>query len=89
MPLLFDMGNVLLFGYPLTMIISLFFQMVTVFPYEMSKQKLICTCAFFAISSFAIVEEMGSSPLQISQINKVYGGPRLTHILGLGKNSVT
>ena len=46
--------------------------MATVFPYEMSKQKLICTCIFFAISSFAVVEEMGSSPLQIFQMDKVY-----------------
>ena len=51
--------------------IAIGFQMATVFPYEMSKQKLICTCIFFAISSFAVVEEMGSSPLQIFQMDKV------------------
>ena len=43
--------------------------MATIFPYEMSKQKL--TCMFYAISSFIVVEEMGPSSLQIFQIDKV------------------
>ena len=43
--------------------------MATVFPYEMTKQKL--TCTFFAILSFVVVEEMDSSPLQIFQMDKV------------------
>ena len=70
---LFDMEIVLDWKYLNIWIFSdidIGLQMATVF--QMSKQKLICTCIFFAISSFAVVEEMGSSPLQIFQMDIKY-----------------